>query len=175
MSFPPRSRVPRAWMTARHAVAAFAGCARGSIAVELALITPILTLLALAMFDIGRAYLEMQRMSSAVHAGAQLAVQDPDAEEADVVLRVEQDAGESMVPEGTFSVTASFYCVCPGTSGPANAVDCSTMVQPCTPLAPKQRYVEVRAEDAVDTLFNYEGIGLPNPFVARGFVSMRVR
>ncbi len=140
-------------------------CAAGNISVELALVLPILVLMALGAYDFGRAFQEKHRLAGAARAGAQYAVQNSGSDDvAGVVQSARNDAADTA---NTLDVTARYYCTCP-TSGEITCGD------PCPQAAESSlTYVDVDVQQTLALLFTYPGIS--DAVQLRGNVKMRVR
>ncbi len=140
-------------------------CAAGNLSVELALVLPILVLLALGAYDFGRAFQEKHRLAGAARAGAQYAIQNPGSDDvAGVVQSARNDASDAA---GALDVTARYYCTCPS-SGELTCGD------PCPNAAESSfTYVDVDVRQELALLFTYPGIS--DEVKLRGNVKMRVR
>ncbi len=140
-------------------------CADGNLSVELALVLPILVLLALGTYDFGRAFQEKHRLAGAARAGAQYAIQNPGSDDvAGVVQSARNDAADTA---NTLGVTARYYCTCP-TSGELTCGD------PCpTATESSLTYVDVDVQQTLALLFAYPGVS--DAVQLHGNVQMRVR
>ena len=123
----------------------------GVAAVELALATPFLVLLAVGVVDFGLAWNQQMALSNAVRAGAQYAiVRKPVQADVDKIIA----AVEATAPAGAEVTTkVKFYCECPGNSDP---VDCSTN---CGGGVERQSFVEIDIQATHEMLLPYPGIG----------------
>lgn len=72
----------------RSALARFLRNCRGAIAVEFALVVPILTTLVIGGFDFGSAYVEGVKLSGAARSGTQPALYDPLSWQDDVTMEL---------------------------------------------------------------------------------------
>ena len=118
---------------------------------EMALLTPILLLLALGVIELGRlAYFSIE-VANAARAGAQYGSQSLVAasDNAGIISATQSDA-----PDLTLSaITPGRYCSCAGgATSTCASTDCPS---------PDHRlvYVQVNATGILNTLFNYPGIG----------------
>ncbi len=140
-------------------------CAAGNLSVELALVLPILVLMALGAYDFGRAFQEKHRLAGAARAGAQYAMHHAAAEDiGDIIQSARDDAADT---DGALDVTARFYCTCQ-TSGEITCGD------PCPNAAESSfTYVDVDVRQELALLFTYPGVS--DAVQLRGNVKMRVR
>lgn len=128
---------------------------RGVTAVEFALLTPILTLGALATFDAGSAIYEKMVINQALRAAAQSAIKSQDIAITRDVLVSTAESNFTVVTGGTgdqntLAVEVTEYCVCPFAS--STSVPCVTI---CGLDGPAQRIFDIAAEKS------YVGILLP--------------
>ncbi len=140
-------------------------CSAGNLSVELALVLPILVLMALGTYDFGRAFQEKHRLAGAARAGAQYAIQNSGSDDvAGVIQSARNDASDAA---GALDVTARYYCTCPS-SGELTCGD------PCPTAAESSRtYVDVDVQQTLALLFTYPGVS--DAVQLRGNVKMRVR
>ena len=123
----------------------------GVAAVELALVTPFLVLLAVGVVDFGLAWNQQMALSNAVRAGAQYAIVRKPVQ-ADVQNII--DAVEETAPEGVVVDTdVRFYCECPNTS---TEVACDT---DCGGGVERQSFVEIGIQSNHSLLLPYPGLG----------------
>lgn len=123
---------------------------KGSAAVELAIILPVLVLIVIGVADLGRVYLTRMTVSNAARAGAQYGSQST-ATSADTVgmnAAAKQDALES----APIAVTSRSFCRCAG----GEIGDCTT--GDCGAYGLYRLYVEVTASKTVNLVFNYPGL-----------------
>ncbi|HEX9448032.1 MAG TPA: TadE/TadG family type IV pilus assembly protein [Dongiaceae bacterium] len=99
---------------------------KGSIAVEAALILPVLTLLFVGAVDFGAAMMARTELFNAVHAGMLYALNHPD-DLAKTKIAVQQ-ASSTETGAGTMTVTATATCYCVG--GASVSGSCTTAVCP---------------------------------------------
>ena len=140
-------------------------CSAGNLSVELALVLPILVLMALGAYDFGSAFQEKHRLAGAARAGAQYAVQNSGSDDvAGVVQSARTDASDAA---DALDVTARYYCTCPS-SGELTCGD------PCPQAAESSlTYVDVDVQQTLALLFTYPGVS--DAVQLRGNVQMRVR
>lgn len=157
--------VIRGWArTARQSVLRGLRASSGAASIELGFVIPVLVLLAVGMYDFGRLGLEKITMTSAARAGAQYGTQgvalagDVDG----MIGAARTDAGDAAL-----DVAARQFCSCPGMG---ELPSCSAS---CPDGEFSLMYVEVTAQDQVNLLFDYPGIGSPKAVAATA--RMRVR
>lgn len=138
--------------------------AKGAVAVEFALLVPIMVLLLTAVTDIGITAYESMRVQGAAEAGAQYAaknVWDPAAIAA--VVTTASGGGISASP------APMQFCACPDSGGLA-AIDCADT---CPGGLPPGRYAEVSAALDHETILPYPG--LPSPLTLTGRAVVRLQ
>ena len=135
---------------------------KGNIAVETALLFPILALLGAGVGDFGYGVYDHMQLVSAVRAGAQYAVKAPD-DVAGVQAAVE---GALSAEPGTVSVTVSAACECP--SGVA-----ALCADVCVDGLAARKYVTVSAAQPRQWLIDYPLINKPDTLSAEAV--MRVQ
>ena len=128
---------------------------RGVSAVEFALMSPLLTLGALATYDAGAAVYEKMVINQALRSAAQSAIASGDSAAArDVLLSTAEDnftvVTGGIGTETTLAVDIAEYCICP--SAPAVQVDCAST---CPAPDSVQRLFAITADK------DYVGILLP--------------
>lgn len=125
----------------------------GGAAVELAIVLPVLLLLAIGVADIGRVFFTGITVVNAARAGAQYGAQST-ATSADTVgmnLVATQDAADA----GAITVSSRSFCRCDA----GEIADCST--GDCGVYGLYRLYVEVTATRAVPLVFTYPGFANP--------------
>lgn len=145
------------------------GCVRSSLMsaeggsfVELALILPLLFLILVPAFDIGRAFYMSIEVASAAQAGAAYGIQNS----TDVSgMQSASAAGASNLPG--VSATATYGCEC--SDGTSASASCAT-----TPTCTYNyvNYVDVVATAPYSTTFNYPG--LPSSMNISSEIRLRV-
>lgn len=135
-------------MTSKRLSASMLTCRRGNVAVETALIAPVLLLMMIGLVDFGLALRAQVSLDGAARAGAQVGlIGNPKAEE--IESAVLTAAGD---PDGTQGVAAQVVlsCVCPTTG---EAIPCT---DPCDDIIERSLLVVASREHS--TLFRYPGI-----------------
>ncbi len=148
-----------------RAAARLAGCARGTISVEFALLSAFVFLPMIVIgTDLGRLALEWSRLTSAVRAAVQYGIRDQQAAEEtdDIVAALRADLGDP-----TANPTVARYCLCPGST---TAVDCNDL---CPDGGYAPMYVDVTHTLPVEMWFDYPG--LPQPMSLTASARIRVR
>lgn len=112
----------------------------GSIAVEFALMAPLLVLALLSTIDVGRAVTEQMGLGSLLRTGAQAAMAGGDASK----IREALQAGT----DGSVTLDVARVCGCPENAG--TAVDCSTT---CAGPAPTAVYYRLMAQKTFSGIF----------------------
>ncbi len=139
--------------------------ASGVVAVELALLLPLLVLVLTGLFDLGLAAYEAMLVQAAAAAGARYAELhpwDPSAVAA-VVAASTESGGITANPPPTQ------FCACPAT-GSLGAIDCSGT---CPGGSRPSLYGKVSAQLAHFTVLHYPA--LPQPFTLTGQAIVRLR
>lgn len=147
---------------------AFRFCARGSVAVELALLAPVLAGMLIGIVDIGTYIHQKMQLQSAARAGAQYAIQsDGNAEDtagisAAVTASADLDAG--------FSITSVAFCGCAdGTETTVSVTGCGGT---CAGGDNPALSVRVTVTNTFTPIFPYPG--LPDSLDLQGQTSLRV-
>lgn len=127
----------------------FRRAAEGNLAVEFALVVPILMAIALGTFDGARLFLAQLHLVSAAQAGAQYGMRDVmTASDSEGMVRAAlADAGDMPI-----DVAARQFCAC------TIEVACGT---PCSPGQLASYYVEVSTVADVRLLFGFPGFDNP--------------
>lgn len=140
------TRPPRHVPSCRRFVCA----TEGAVAVEFVLMAPILMVMLVGLIDFGAAVSRQMQMSSAVHAGAQLAVARPpdsgDLEGIQAATRLAAPADRS----GTQSVDVTRFC---------EELDGMVVACEAAPVAGRATYVRVRLTEFWRFTFPYPGFG----------------
>lgn len=148
---------------------AFREARRGAVAVELALLAPVLAFMLVGAIDFGNYIYQRMQLKNASRAGAQYAIQsssDPfDNAAIDAVVRAASniDAGAS--------VTSGAFCGCVdgSESAPDSLGVCSGT---CAGGEFPALFVRVTVSDTFSTLFPYPGI--PDTLTLQGQTSLQV-
>jgi Flp pilus assembly protein TadG len=124
---------------------------KGSALIELAIVAPILVLIALGVADFGRVFLTAITVTHAAKAGAQYGAQDvtTSANFAAINQFVRADASPTVLD----SVKSSSTCRC--SSGVTPPGGCSGS---CPGYGAVQVFLTVRAKKTVTTFFRYPGL-----------------
>lgn len=121
---------------------------RGGAMVELAVVLPVLILIAIGVMDYGRVYFTSVAVANAARAGAEWGAADIGHQTQ--FTNMENFARLDGAEAGTMTVTASRVCRCGAT-----AVACSTS---CGAYGPPRVYIQVVATKPVTMLLNYPGL-----------------
>jgi Flp pilus assembly protein TadG len=135
---------------------------RGSVIIELTLLTPLLFALVLGVGDFCRVFYTSVAVSNAARAGAQFALAkkaygDPTA----IETAARNDSGANI----PVTVNSSYYCRCPDGSG--FVVSCSPL-----PACQYQAWVSVTTTYTFNTMVNWPGI--PNSTALSSTAQMRI-
>lgn len=133
----------------------------GSAAVEFALIAPVLVLMLIAVVDLGLVMIDNVRLSSAVRAGAQFAMQDPDDKTS--IRTVAVNATTLTIDPADITVSDKF-CECDGVVSACDTTCASG-------FAPGE-YVTVTATTTVTSILSYPW--LPSPTTLSQSTTIRV-
>ena len=137
---------------------------RGNIAVEFAFLAPVLILLSLGTFEMGRLIIEQLRITSAAQAGVRYGAHDlsatTDAEGIAAAARAQVGSSGA-----DLAITSRSFCLCPDQVETA----CGTV---CSGSEATRRYVEVTVSRVVDLFFSYPI--LAGPFALSSVKSMRI-
>jgi Flp pilus assembly protein TadG len=140
----------------------------GTATVELAVLLPLLLLLALGAVDFGRVFYMSVEVANAARAGVQYGAQNvvTSTDYQGMVNAAKNDAAD--IPSMT--ATATRWCIC---SGGSNTFDCSQ--NPCLDSEPSvpEIYVQVNTQATFNTLMNYPGI--PSSITLSKVAYMRVQ
>jgi Flp pilus assembly protein TadG len=148
--WPARNRSVRSWRRLAERTGIQARSARGSATVELAVVAPLLVLMAIGVADFGRVCYTAIVLSHAARAGAQYGAQtNGTTGDADGI----QDAAErEAVNIGPIEVASQRICECPN----SGVVACTTTI--CAGYGVPQVFVEVTTTTTFETLAPYPGI-----------------
>jgi Flp pilus assembly protein TadG len=123
---------------------------RGSAAVELAIAVPVVVLLAIGVFDLGRILVAAVTVANAARAGAVYGTLEPG--NATDTAAINQAARDDGLDLGTLAVTSRSYCRCDA----GEVGDCLT--GDCGVYGAYRVYVEVTAVKKIGLLFKYPGM-----------------
>lgn len=129
---------------------AFRASDAGAAAVELAVVLPVLMLLAIGIADYSRVFASAITVANAAKAGAQYGVQTTvtSNDTAAINFAARQDALDA----GSITVTSTRVCRC----ADGSIVNCVTAT--CEAYGAPRIYVTVTVSKAVDMLFDYPGL-----------------
>lgn len=147
-------------------IRSFVRSQRGSSAVELAFILPMILALTLGAFDFGLGYFEKVKLAAAARAGVQYAMHNNFSTDEQTRLAVEQsvrdDAGDD---GGALTVAANYFCECDDGTAIVCTDSCPGNVRPFT-------FVRVSVQTLYEPLFNYPGV--PETITIREQVDSRI-
>lgn len=137
---------------------------RGTVAVEMAVATPVLLLLMMGAWDFGRAMQQRARLESAASAGVMYGARSTAraADTTGITNAVRADANDTT---NALTVSSSSYCACTGGAQVACSGSCGT-------AAPRY-YVAVTVQSHFDTLFPYPFV--PTSYTLVGNATMRAQ
>lgn len=120
----------------------------GGAMVELAVVLPVLVLIAIGVMDYGRVFFTSVAVANAARAGAEYGTAIPgnQGDQTKIQAFAKLDGAEA----GSIVVTSRTYCECSGA-----AVACTTM---CGVSDPARTFVEVTATKDVALLIHYPGL-----------------
>lgn len=121
----------------------------GSAAVELAVVAPLLALLALGVSEFGRVYYSAITVAGAARAGAQYGAQNV-LTSMDTAL-INQAARNEAADVGTISATSSRFCRCPDGTTPSCTGTCPGYGGP-------EVFVRVSTSKTLSFLMKYPGM-----------------
>ena len=138
--------------------------ARGSAAVELAVVLPVLALLVLGVADFGRAFVTGSVVAHAAKAGAQYGSQGPAyAVNADAIrVAATQDAADV----SSITVSSRSYCSCGGAEITCSSGSCGAYGEP-------RMFVAVTVSKTFQFLVKYPG--LPQSIAMTRVATLRVQ
>ncbi len=143
----------------------FVRCLRAAVAIELALLAPVLLLMLVGVIDFGGAIYERMQLTSAARAGVQFAIQSAaNADDTAGILQAVQTAGS--LDAANITITTTQFCGC----ADGSAAACGDT---CGGDAPAGTYVSVTVVEQFSTLFTYPGIS--NPITLQSEAVFRVR
>lgn len=158
------------------AAADFAVGRGAAVAVEFALIVPILIMLAVGTYEFGQMTATRAALSAAARAGAQHALAGADpydgtTDGANPVLAQARAIALALAPPGTTQAQASYFCQCVGDDGAVVAEP--NCVEPvCRPL-PVQNLVRVQLSGTFETVLPYPGFPREIPMTATAILRKR--
>lgn len=141
------SRTPPPPSPDRRKAHGFLRCRRGTAALELALLAPLLALVIGGLVEFGLTFHEINRLNSAARAGAQFAIGKASfaTDLAGIRRAAEQDMGSD---EEALTVSVAEVCQCPGGGG----VDCSGT---CGSYGKPQTFLTVHVEKPYESLLRH--------------------
>lgn len=150
--------------------AGFRACVCGSVAIELALLTPVLAALLIGSVDLGTYIYKKMQLQSASRAGAQYAIQSGGNAEDEAGIAAAILASSSDLDAGV-GIDAAAFCGCiDGSETPlSDTTGCSTT---CPGGDFPGLSVRVTVTNTYTPIFPYPGI--PDNIVLRGSTSLRV-
>jgi Flp pilus assembly protein TadG len=137
---------------------------KGTAAIELALLAPLLMTLGTGSWDFGNALREEQRLESAARAGAQFATASI-ANASDYEGTIHAARNDASDAKNALGVSAAQVCRCPGGS----SVSCSGT---CAGNASPRVYEQVIVSERYPTLVKYPFVG--NPIALSGSAMLRL-
>lgn len=151
-------------------VAAFRRSRLGSIAIELALLAPVLAGILIAVVDFGGYIYSSMQMQSASRAGAQYAIQST-GNASDVTAISDAVLASSSDLETGLAVTSVTFCAC--TDGSTSAVSATTGCSGTCPGGDAPAYtVQVTVSKTYTPMFSWPGI--PDSLLIEGMTALRV-
>lgn len=160
------SRLPRV----SRLVAAFRDCARASVAIELALLAPVLAAFLVGSVDFGSYIYGKMQLQSAARAGAQYAVQSGGNADDQAGIIAAALASSSDLATGA-SVISETFCSC--VDGTESTVSATTGCGgTCAGGDSPALSVRVTVTNTFTPIFNYPGI--PDSIAMKGVSSLRV-
>ncbi len=149
---------------------AFCGSARGSVAIELALLAPVLAALLVGSVDLGTYIYKKMQLESASRDGAQYAIQsDGNAEDGAGITAAVQNSADDFDP-GLTIVSAAFCSCNDGTeTAVSNTTGCGGT---CSGGDSPALSVRVTVSNTFTPIFPYPGI--PDKIDLQGETSLRV-
>lgn len=150
--------------------AAFRRCARGSVAIELALLAPVLAALLIGSVDFGTYIYKKMQLQSASRAGAQFAIQsDGNAEDTAGINSAVLASADDL--EAGLTITSTTYCSC--ADGTETTVSVTTGCGgTCAGGDAPALSVRVTVSNTFTPIFPYPG--LPDSIDLQGETSLRV-
>lgn len=137
---------------------------RGSVAVEMAVATPVLLVLMMGAWDFGRAMQQRARLESAANAGVMYGARSTarSVDAAGITNAVRADANDT---KNALTIASSAYCACTGGAQVACSASCGSE----TP----RYYVAVTVQSHFDTMFPYPFV--PTSYTLKGDATMRAQ
>ncbi|MFQ5955787.1 MAG: TadE family protein [Kiloniellales bacterium] len=125
----------------------------GAIAVELAMVAPMLILLFMGVWDFGRALYETARLASAARAGAHYGSQGPSyAQDTNGIVQAARDDAEDST--GALTVASTQLCQCPSGASVTCGGSCGAAGGP-------QTFIQVQVTESFSPLFPYPFVSNP--------------
>ncbi|MGC2857543.1 TadE family protein [Novispirillum sp. DQ9] len=134
----------------------------GTVAVEFALLVPVLMLILVTLLDFGTAFREKMQAEKAARAGLQYAIYDP-ADNAGIASAITLATG---LPAGQMTITVNHFYECANGARPASPNFCAAGDWP-------GRYVRIDISKPYTALLSWGG--LAERFTVRGSAEGRVQ
>lgn len=134
----------------------------GNVAVEFALVLPMLILIFAGVVDFGRAVYDRMALETAARGAVQYARQNP-ADATGIQLAALSAGG---LPATATVDALQVFCECPDGS----SIGCGTV---CASGEPLLRFLSVTVREDFETLFPYPGV--PSPLALAGSATIRVQ
>ncbi|WP_374764137.1 TadE/TadG family type IV pilus assembly protein [Yunchengibacter salinarum] len=143
----------------QRALGRLTGAEEGSVAVETALVTTVLLVMAVGALDFGLAFSRRMALSEAVRAGADYAVMAPPmgGDMAPVVAATRQAAPDGAGAE-TRAVDVALFCTCPGEAGRHDCIIGAGATPTCAAGTLRNVYVRVSATESHPLLVGLPGL-----------------
>lgn len=132
-------------------VSTFARSNAGAAAVELAIILPVLVLLAIGVAEFGRVYFTAITVANAATAGAQYASLNSGYNDAAIIQAARDDAGDQSLTVSPINRV----CRCPDSE---IGVSCTSTCANPSGYGVPQYFIEVTASKNIDLLLSYPGL-----------------
>ena len=126
---------------------------RGNVAIEFAVLAPILLALMTGAWDFGNCFIQSERLASAARAGAQYGIQSA-AHATDFAGMVQAARNDANDGDNALAVTASQVCFCPGGASVACTGTCAGVPAP-------GYYAKLVVSEDYTTLFTYPFVTNP--------------
>jgi Flp pilus assembly pilin Flp len=147
-------------------VRTFARSNTGAAAVELAIVIPVLALLAIGVAEFGRVYFTAITVANAATAGAEYASLNSGINDAAIIQAARDDAGDQSLTVSPINR----FCRCPDSETP---VSCTSTCGNPSGYGVPQYFIEVTASNNIDLLLSYPG--LPTTILVRRMSAFRVQ
>jgi uncharacterized Zn-finger protein len=125
----------------------------GAAALELAVVLPLLVILAIGVAEFGRVYFTAIRVANAAMAGAHFGAQSSGSGDPDFIRQVVRDDANDQ----TLVVNSNRTCRCPDSETP---IACSST---CLGYGHPQLFIDVTASKSFSLLFSYPGLPVTIP------------